>query len=449
MIKDVKKTIVLLFILSFFNPMGGTLVIPALPFIAKDFHLNSSQSSWVFIGYEVMLIVGSVVYGRLAQAFKLRTLLYGCILLTMIGGLLALVSSNLLLLILARVIQGIALGAPIPLSMLIINEYFPKEKRKKGLTYIALAIALGTGLSPIIGGVTTSLFGWKSTFIVIASMIILLPFVKYIPDNKVEKRKIPYLAISLLAFSFLFLLYGIHGHILFLGISTLTWIIFVVINNTQNSLINFKTLKNKIVITVCTLNFLLMLTINSLFFLTPIYLEDLNHLSSIEIGLTLFPGAILSVLSMKLIEVFSSKFGSVTFLNVSIITLFIGLFVLLLSIGHSVLYTSVSFLFIYVGFAAVQSELSNFISVHLSQSLMSEGIGMSNLFFFMGATFGPALTGIFLDEKLTISNKIITFSTYHIGIIGMDLMVLVMFFIVILVMRRKKDKRQSNIHYHV
>ncbi|MFP7416570.1 MFS transporter [Priestia filamentosa] len=447
MIKNIKKTMILLFILSFFNPMGGTLVIPALPFIAKDFHLSSSQSSWIFIGYEVMLIVGAVVYGRLAQAFKLRTLLYGCILLTTMGGLLALFSSNLLLLILARVIQGIALGAPIPLSMLIINEYFPKEERKKGLTYIALAISLGTGLSPIIGGVTTSLFGWKSTFIVIASMVILLPFVKYIPDNKVEKGKIPYLAISLLTVTFLFLLYGIHGHILFLGISILTLIIFVAINNTQNSLINFKTLKNKIVITVGTLNFLLMLTINSLFFLTPIYLEDLNHLSSIEIGFILFPGAILSVLSMKLIEVCSSKFGSFTFLSLSIVILFIGLFVLLLSIGHSVLYTSVAFLFIYVGFAAVQSELSNFSSVHLPQNLMSEGIGISNLFFFMGATFGPALTGIFLDEKFIISNKIITFSNYHIGIMGMGLIVLVMFFIVMLVIRRK-DKRQGNIHYH-
>jgi hypothetical protein len=151
---------------------------------------------------------------------------------------------------------------------------------------------------------------------------------------------------------------------------------------------------------------------------------------------------------MKLIEVYSSKFGSVTFLNVSIIILFIGLFVLLLSIGHSVLYTSVAFLFIYVGFAAVQSELSNFTSVHLPSNLMSEGIGMSNLFFFMGATFGPALTGVFLDEKFTISNGVITFSTYHIGIIGMGLMVLVMFFIVMLAMRRKEDKRQSNIHYH-
>ena len=80
-----KRMILLLFILSFFNPMGGTLVIPALPFIAKDFNLNSSESSWVFIGYEVMLIVGSVVYGKLAQAFKLRTLLYVCIVLTTIG----------------------------------------------------------------------------------------------------------------------------------------------------------------------------------------------------------------------------------------------------------------------------------------------------------------------------------------------------------------------------
>ena len=426
--------------------MGGTLVIPALPFIAKDFNLNSSESSWVFIGYEVMLIVGSVVYGKLAQAFKLRTLLYVCIVLTTIGGILALFSTNLLLLILARVIQGIALGAPITLSMLIINQYFPKKEQKKGLTYIALAISLGTGLSPIIGGTATSLFGWKSIFIIIASMIVLMPFIKWIPDNKIEKVKIPYGGICLLSFSFFLLLFGIHGHVTFIGLSVLSWVLFGLVNKKGNSLINLTILKNKTVLPIIILNLFLMLAINSVFFLTPIYLDELYNLSSIQIGLILFPGAILSALSIKLIGHWSLKMGSIPFLTLSLVVLIIGFLSLFFAIGHSIMYTSFAFLFIYVGFAAFQSELSNFTSTQTESNVMSDGVGMSNLLFFTGATFGPALTGLFIDEGKSINSSLITLSPYHLAVIGMVMILVIMFLIITVVIRKEVVNVGSNLY---
>jgi|GEM_PF-2309697 len=410
--------------------MAGTLVIPALPFIGKDLELNSSESSWIFIGYEVMLIVGSVVYGKLAQSFKLRTLFYVSIVLTTLGGLLALFSTNLIFLVIARMIQGASLSAPIPLAMIIINQYFPKKERKKALAYIALAITLGTGISPVIGGVVTSIFGWKSIFVIISSMIVLLPYVKSIPNNKIEKTPFSFLAVSLLIASFLFVLYGIHGNSMFLYFSVVTWVLFFFVNKKKATLIDLKVLKNKTVITISVLNLLLMIIINSLFFLTPVFLEDLNGLSSIEIGMILLPGAFLSIVSMKLIGKVASKVGFSVMLPSSIVVLFVGVGILFMSIGHSAIATSIAFLFIYVGFGTFNSELTNFTSVQLSSTIMAEGIGISTLFFFTGATFGPAIMGIFLDENLSISNQILTISTYQLAISGMIGILCVMFFIV-------------------
>ena len=77
--------------------------------------------------------------------------------------------------------------------------------------------------------------------------------------------------------------------------------------------------------------------------------------------------------------------GSIPFLTLSSVVLIIGFLSLFFAIGHSIMYTSFAFLFIYVGFAAFQSELSNFTSTQTESNVMSDGVGMSNLLFFTGA----------------------------------------------------------------
>ena len=438
-----KKLVLLLFILSFFNPMAGTLVIPALPFIAQDLHLSSSEASWIFIGYEVMLIAGSVIYGKLAQSIKLRSLFTASIAMAAAGGILAIFSSNLLSLVLARMLQGAALSAPIPLAMIIINQYLPREERKKALTYIALAITLGTGISPIIGGIATSLFGWKSIFALIALVVIFLPFVRLIPDSKVEKAAFPFAASGLLIAAFLLTLYGLHGHYQFLFASIAAWGLFFAVNHKQAALVDITAFRNKTVAIISALNLLLMLVINSLFFITPIFLENLNDLSSIEIGLILLPGAILSIVSVKFIGKAASKIGAGKMLPLSIGVLGVGVAVLLLGIGNSVVLVSFAFLFIYVGFGTFNSELSNFTSVELPKKIMVEGIGLSNLFFFTGATFGPAIMGIFVDSDAVLATPSFTFSTYHLALIGMAVILLGMLLLVIRLIRTAQKVQES------
>lgn len=426
---DTKKLILLLFILSFFNPMAGTLVIPALPFIAQDLQLSSSEASWIFIGYEVMLIAGSVIYGKLAQSIKLRTLFTASIVMAAVGGLLAVFSTNLVSLVLARMLQGAALSAPIPLAMMIINQYFPRGERKKALTYIALAITLGTGISPIIGGVATSWFGWKSIFAIIASVVVLLPFVRSIPDSKIEKVPFPIAASGLLIAAFLSMLYGIHGHPLFFSISLIAWGLFFTVNHKKTALVEVKAFRQRPVAAVSALNLLLMLVINSLFFVTPIFLATLNDLSSIEIGLILLPGAVFSIVSVRFIGKAATKIGSEKMLSLSIAVLGMGVVILLLGIGNSAVIASVAFLFIYIGFGTFNSELSNFTSTQLPGPIMAEGIGLSNLFFFTGATFGPAVMGIFMDSNAVLATEVFTFSTYHLAVIGMAAILVIMFFL--------------------
>src|SRR6202044_3652967 len=104
-----------------------SLVIPVLPTIEAGLHTSQNTVTWVLTAYLLSASIFTPIMGRLGDMWgKERMLVLTLIALT-IGSVLAALTGSIVIMIVARVIQGIG-GGVLPLSFGIIRDEFPREK---------------------------------------------------------------------------------------------------------------------------------------------------------------------------------------------------------------------------------------------------------------------------------------------------------------------------------
>src|SRR5580658_11303023 len=93
----------------------SSAVIPALPTIRASLHASETGVTWVLTGFLLSASVGTAIIGRLGDIYGKERLLLYTLLVLAAGTLLAAASNSLGLLIVARIIQGVA-GGIFPLA---------------------------------------------------------------------------------------------------------------------------------------------------------------------------------------------------------------------------------------------------------------------------------------------------------------------------------------------
>jgi DHA2 family multidrug resistance protein len=143
-----------------------TIATIALPAIETDLALDPATGSWVLTTYIVATALMTPAAGALSSALGRRRAL-----LLAIGGL-TLASAacgaapNLPFLLAARLAQGAAAGAIMPLVQATLLDMTPKAGHGRAMSYFGVAIMVGPVLGPSLGGVLVDTFGWRSVFFV-------------------------------------------------------------------------------------------------------------------------------------------------------------------------------------------------------------------------------------------------------------------------------------------
>src|ERR1700722_15491718 len=96
----------------------SSAVIPALPTLQHQLHTSETGSAWLLTGFLLSASVGTSIIGRLGDMYGKERLLLWTLIVLAAGTLLAAISNSLALLIVARVIQGVA-GGIFPLAFSI------------------------------------------------------------------------------------------------------------------------------------------------------------------------------------------------------------------------------------------------------------------------------------------------------------------------------------------
>jgi EmrB/QacA subfamily drug resistance transporter len=142
-----------------------SLILPVLPTIQE--HLGTSQNSvtWVLTAYLLAAAVFLPIMGRAGDMIGKRKMLLVALAGLAVGSLLAAVATSLLVMIVARVIQGLG-GGLLPLSFGIIRDEFPREKVTGAIGLLSALIGLGGGLGLALSGPIVDHLGYVWLFLI-------------------------------------------------------------------------------------------------------------------------------------------------------------------------------------------------------------------------------------------------------------------------------------------
>lgn len=146
-----KSPLLIIFLVVFIDLVGFGIVIPILPYYAKQFGATATQLGWLMAAYSGMQFFFAPVWGRLSDRIGRRPVL----LMTIFGVALSMIalglSNSLWMLFCARLFAGIC-GANISTATAYIADVTSPENRAKGMGMIGAAFGLGFIFGPAIGG---------------------------------------------------------------------------------------------------------------------------------------------------------------------------------------------------------------------------------------------------------------------------------------------------------
>jgi EmrB/QacA subfamily drug resistance transporter len=148
-----------------------SLVVPVLPTIQAGLHTSQNTVTWVLTAYLLSASIFTPIMGRLGDMWGKKRFLVLTLLALTLGSVLAALSGSILLMIVARVIQGIG-GGVLPLSFGIIRDEFPHEKVAGAVGVIAALAAAGAGLGIALSGPIVDLFDYHWLFWIPAFVLV-------------------------------------------------------------------------------------------------------------------------------------------------------------------------------------------------------------------------------------------------------------------------------------
>src|SRR5215207_10670437 len=159
------------------------MLLPAIPDIIREFNISYNTSSWILTAYLIAGAVMTPIGGKLSDIYGRKKMVLIIMVIYIIGISLGGFSSNIVFLVISRVIQGMGI-AMFPIAFGIVRDQFPPDKLAIGIGTFSAMFAAGSVVGLALGGTIIQNFGWRATFFSIMPLSIILWFIikKFIYD---------------------------------------------------------------------------------------------------------------------------------------------------------------------------------------------------------------------------------------------------------------------------
>lgn len=384
------------------SSMSATMFNIVLPQMSAEFHLSFSHVSWVSAVYMLIYAVGSVLYGKLADAYKLKHLLTFGLTFFFAGSMVGLCAQAYWMVLLGRVLQAAGASVIPATAMIIPVRYFPSERRGRALGISATGLAIGGALGPVVSAFIVSVAHWRWLFFVPMLILLTLPFYRKYLDHEqpVEARRIDGLGGGLLAGTVTLLLLAVTQDIWGLAAgSAIGFVLFILrIRYAAAPFIPLRLFRNSSYSLGLAMAVIIMGIGYSLPFLTPQLLSDVNHLAPGWIGFAMVPAAVTSaLLGRRGGKLADARGNSVLFYSASVLLL---VCFSLLSTFAGIAPAFVAFFLIFgnVGQMFMQIALSNAISRTLPKEQTGVGMGLLSLLNFLAGAVATTVYSKIVDQ---------------------------------------------------
>lgn len=159
-----------------------TILASALPTIASRL-AGFEYLSWVVVAYLLAATIAAPLYGHLGDRFGRKRMLLVALTIFTLASVGCAAAPTLLMLVIARAVQGLGGGGLMTLAQALIGEHVPPRERGRFQGYFAGVFALASTSGPIFGAYLTEHVSWRSVFAVNLPLGILAAWLaRRIPD---------------------------------------------------------------------------------------------------------------------------------------------------------------------------------------------------------------------------------------------------------------------------
>jgi len=165
--------------------MSSTIMNVAIPDMSAHFALGQSRAQWVSSGFMVAMTVSMLTTPWLLMRYGYRRVYNLCMWGLLLGGLGGGFATDYGLVLLARVVEGLAAGVVQPIPAIIILRAFAPGEQGRASGLFGTGVVLAPAIGPSIGGVLVDAFGWRSIFFMVVPLAMLALWLsrRYVPTT--------------------------------------------------------------------------------------------------------------------------------------------------------------------------------------------------------------------------------------------------------------------------
>jgi EmrB/QacA subfamily drug resistance transporter len=150
----------------FMEFLDGTVLVTAIPSIARDFAVAPTDVNITMTAYLMTVAMGIPISGWLAERLGARSVFCVAIATFTAASLLCALSQDLTMLTLSRILQGAGGAMMVPVGTLVVLRGTPKQDLLRATAYLVWPGLLAPVLAPVIGGALTSYLSWQWIFLI-------------------------------------------------------------------------------------------------------------------------------------------------------------------------------------------------------------------------------------------------------------------------------------------
>jgi EmrB/QacA subfamily drug resistance transporter len=197
---------------AFLTPFMGSSLNLAIPAIGQDLNGNAIMLNWIVTSFLLVSAAFLLPFGRLADMRGHKRLFVAGIGVFGLASFLCAMTNSMILLLLARILQGLGAAMMFATGTAILTASFPPQDRGKVLGINAGVVYIGLSAGPILGGFLTHYLGWRSIFYMVAlwAVVVIWAAQTRVPDDShpAGEERYDTLGAVLVSFSIIAIIYG-------------------------------------------------------------------------------------------------------------------------------------------------------------------------------------------------------------------------------------------------
>jgi DHA2 family methylenomycin A resistance protein-like MFS transporter len=280
------------------------------------------QLQWVVNSYTLVFAGFLLTCGAIGDRFGARSCYQIGLLLFTVMSLLCALSPSAGVLIAIRVFQGLGAAIMLPASLSLLAHTFPHpDEKARAVAFWAGIVSLGFAAGPALGGLLTSLLGWRSIFWINVP-IGLLAFAmvrRFVSEARVPNpRSIDWAAQAAAVLALFCLTYGLidAGNagwaaprvLLAFALTGLLFVAFGLIERRSVSPALPRALFSNALFSVCVaVGAVLNFGMYGILFIESIYLQNARHLDALYTGMMILPFTVLPTITTRMIVRYSGR----------------------------------------------------------------------------------------------------------------------------------------------